>query len=102
MSVLSITFSLSKLVMPEFNYSTLLLLGLLLGIILFLGKEFEKNYPNLADYASDQKPSTWVDQLRAGAFIALDVASDAAFPGKRQHALDYKKNKMTNPDRAKG
>lgn len=82
--------------MPEFNYSTLILLGLLIGLILFLGREFEQNYPKLADYSTAQKPSTWVDQLRAGAFVALDVASDAAFPGQRVHALEYKKSKVVS------
>lgn len=87
----------SKLTMPEFNYSTLILLGLLIGLILFLGREFEQNYPKLAaDYSTAEKPSTWVDQLRAGAFVALDVASDAAFPGQRENALEYKKTKTVS------
>lgn len=78
--------------MPDLNLTTLILLALLVGAVIFIGRELEERYPEYVDYAHPRK-STVVQQLRAGTFVALDYASELAFPGSREKALEYKRNR---------
>lgn len=80
--------------MLDLNFTTVLLLVSLLGILVFVGREFEERYPAYVDYKEGDK-TTLVQQLRAGAFVALDYASDVAFPGARSRAISYKQQKRT-------
>jgi hypothetical protein len=79
--------------MPELNFLTIILLAALLGVIIFIGRELEERYPEYADYAVKGTPTTIVQQLRAGTFVVLDYASEVAFPGSRNKAIQYKKDR---------
>jgi hypothetical protein len=77
---------------PELNFLTIILFALLVGVVIFVGRELELRYPKYADYAKDA-PSTILQQFRAGAFVILDYASEVVFPGSRENALTYKREK---------
>lgn len=79
--------------MGGFNLTTIIALALLVGIIIFIGRELEVHYPDYTDYVEKGGKSTIVQQLRAGAFILLDYGSDLIYPGSREKMLLYKRNK---------
>lgn len=85
--------------MGGFNLTTIIALALLVGIIIFVGRELEVHYPEYTDYVEKGGKSTIVQQLRAGAFVLLDYGSDLIYPGSRDNMLQYKRNKgiKTNP-----
>lgn len=80
--------------MFDLNFTSVVLLTLLIGALIFIGREFEERYPNYVDYKDGEK-STIIQQLRSGAFVALDYASDILYPGTRGMAVRYKQSKRT-------
>lgn len=78
---------------PELNFLTIILMAMLVGIVIFVGRELELRYPKYTDYAKQQTPSTLLQQFRAGSFVILDYASEVVFPGSRENALRYKREK---------
>jgi hypothetical protein len=76
------------------NLTVIILLLVLAGIVILMGREFEIRYKKYADYTSHDKPSTLQDQARAGSFWLMDFASDVIFPGTRQSAISYKRDKV--------
>lgn len=82
-----------QLSMGGFNLTTVIALALLVGIVIFIGRELEVHYPEYTDYVEKDGKSTVVQQLRAGAFVLLDYGSDLVFPGSRDKVLQYKRNK---------
>lgn len=84
--------------MLDLNFTTVLILLLLLGTLVFIGREFEKHNPQYVDYKEGDK-TTLIQQLRAGGFVALDYASDILFPGDRDRAISYKQQKKMLKDR---
>lgn len=89
--------------MDLLNSTTLILLVVLLGALFLIGKEFEDQNPRFVDYkkvdASQQEDfSTALQKIRAGAFVLLDFLSDAAFPGKKENAILFKRMKRTKKE----
>lgn len=82
--------------MLDLNITTIGLILLVVGLIVFIGREFQARYPQYADYVGPDKQSTPVQQARAGGFVVLDFASDLAFPGSREKAREYKKSKTVS------
>lgn len=76
------------------NFTTIILLAVLIGVVILMGREFEVRYKRYADYTSDDKPSTFQEQARAGSFWLLDFASEVVFPGTRKSAIRYKRDKV--------
>lgn len=74
------------------------LLVILAGLLIVIGREFEERYPAYIDFASESKPSTLVQQLRTGVFMAMDFGSDMIWPGSRHTAIAFKRARQTKEE----
>lgn len=82
----------------DLNVTVFLLLALFALVLIVIGREYEERYPKHCDYLADGKPSTFVQQLRTGAFIALDYAGDMVWAGSRDQAIYLKRQKKTKAE----
>ena len=74
----------------------ILLLVAILIALLIVGDQASVRYPNyFASTSNLEGMQKRMEQLRIGAFVTLDAASDMAFPGTRDKALQYKKDKRS-------
>lgn len=74
------------------------LIALLCGILIVLGREYEERYPKNCDYLSGNQPSTLVQQLRVGTFLAMDSATEMIWPGSREKAIYLKRFRKTKQE----
>lgn len=77
------------------NITVIILIALLLGALILIGREFEERYAKLIDYKADHEPSTLQQQMRTGAYVLFDYISDMCWPGNRTQAYAYKRMKGT-------
>lgn len=80
----------------------LLLLAVLVGVLIVIGREYEERNPQACDFSSDKTPSTLVQQLRVGAFLAMDYGSDMVWPGSRNQAIALKRMRQTKEELRNG
>lgn len=73
----------------------ILLLAVLVGVMIVIGREYEERNPKNCDYVSTGTSSTLVQQLRVGAFLAMDYGSDMVWPGSRDQAISLKRIRRT-------
>lgn len=74
---------------------TVVLIALLCGVLVMLGREYEERYPKNCDYLADNKSSTLLQQLRVGTFLAMDSATELIWPGSREKAIYLKRVRKT-------
>lgn len=77
---------------------TIVLIALLCGVLIVLGREYEERFPHNCDYLHGGQTSTLVQQLRVGAFLALDSATDMIWPGSREKAIHLKRVRKTKQE----
>lgn len=77
------------------NITVIILIALLIGALILIGREFEERYAKFVDYKSEQEPSTLQQQMRTGAYVLFDYISDMCWPGNRMQAYAYKRTKGT-------
>lgn len=78
--------------MLDVTLSTVLLVAVVVGLFWMAGRDFEEEHPDYVDYRTNGKV-TFVQQMRAGAFVLFDRASDFSFPGSRRFAVAYKRRR---------
>lgn len=77
------------------DLTTIILLAVLIGVVVLIGREFEIRYKSHADYVTAGTPSTLQQQARAGVFWLFNFAGDLVFPGSREAASRYKVESAT-------
>lgn len=87
----------------DISFTSVFLLVVLFGILLFVGSEFEDRYPSYATYLKNYGTKavvdgTYIQKVRAGAYIVLDYLSDLAWPGDTASANVYKRTKKSKKE----
>lgn len=79
--------------------STVLFLFLIVAILvvlLLVGQQSSVRYPdNFSAVAKEKGMQKRLQEIRVGAFVALDTLSDLVFPGSHHGMLEYKKTKRS-------
>lgn len=76
----------------------IILVGILVGLVYIIGKEYEERYPHHCDYLGATKQSTYAQKLQVGLFVVLDWCGDMIWPGSREQAIYLKRMKKTRKE----
>lgn len=74
----------------------IVLLVVLLVVLLLVGQQSSARYPdNFKGAVHGEGMKRRMQEMRVGAFVALDTLSDMVYPGPRERMLEYKKTKRS-------